>query len=44
MAPTLEDIGWETAKHRMWMQTSYELAQARRERVTDERRSEELHA
>ena len=34
MALALEDIGWGTAEHWMRMQASYELAQARRERVT----------
>ena len=33
MALALEDIGWGTAEHWMRMQASYELAQARRERV-----------
>ena len=31
MALALEDIGWGTAEHWMRMQSSYELAQARRE-------------
>ena len=33
MALALEDIGWGTAEHWMRMQASYELAQARRERL-----------
>ena len=33
MALALEDIGWGTAEHWIRMQASYELAQARRERV-----------
>ena len=33
MALALEDIGWGTAEHWMRMQASYELAQARQERV-----------
>ena len=37
MALALEGIGWGTADHWMRMQASYELAQARRERVTRER-------
>ena len=32
MALALDDIGWGTAEHRMRMQASYDLAQARRER------------
>ncbi|MDE0307431.1 MAG: HigA family addiction module antitoxin [Albidovulum sp.] len=39
MALALEDIGWGTAEHWMRMKASYELAQARRERVATERRS-----
>ena len=37
MALALEDIGWGTADHWMRMQASYELAQARRQRVTETR-------
>ena len=44
MALSLEDIGWGTAGHWMRMQASYELAQARRERVAAERRAGALHA
>ena len=33
MALALEAIGWGTAEHRMRMQASYEVAQARRERT-----------
>ena len=40
MALALEDIGWGTAEHWMRMQGSYELAQARRERVAGERLAE----
>ena len=36
MALALEDIGWGTADHWMRMQASYELAQARRQRVAAE--------
>ena len=39
-----EDIGWGTADHWMRMQASYELAQARRERIAAERRAGALHA
>jgi len=34
----LEDVGWGTADHWMPMQTSYELAQARRDRTIAGRR------
>ncbi len=44
MALALEDIGWGTAEHWMRMQASYELAQARRERIAAERRAGALHA
>ena len=44
MALALEDVGRGTAEHWMRMQASYELAQARRERVAAERRSGALHA
>ena len=37
MALALEDIGWGTAEHWMWMQASYELAQTRRGRPAAER-------
>ena len=37
MALALEDIGWGTADHWMRLQASYELAQARRQRVTETR-------
>ena len=40
----LEDVGWGTAEHWMRMQASYELAQARRERIDAERRAGALHA
>ena len=36
MALALEDIGWGTANHWVRMQSSYELAQARRDRATAE--------
>ena len=39
MALALEEIGWGTAEHRMRMQASYELAQARRERTARERQA-----
>ena len=35
MALALEDIGWGTADHWMRMQAGYELARARRRRVTE---------
>ena len=44
MVLALEDVGWGTAKHWMRMQASYELAQARRERVAIERRGGALHS
>ena len=44
MALALEDIGWGTAEHWMRMKASYELAQARRERVAAERCTGALHA
>ena len=44
MALALEDIGWGTASHWMRMQASYELAQARQERATTERRVAEGYA
>ncbi len=44
MALALEDIGWGTAEHWMRMQASYELAQARRDRVAAGRRAGALHA
>ena len=44
MALALEDIGWGTAEHWMRMQASYELAQARRERIAAEQRAGALHA
>ena len=44
MALALEDIGWGTADHWMRMQASYELAQARRDRASAERRADALHA
>ena len=40
----LEDIGWGTADYWMRMQASYELAQARRDRVAADRRAGVLHA
>ena len=43
MALAPEDIGWGTADHRMRMQASYELAQARREKVAAGRRAGALH-
>ena len=39
----LEEIGWGTADHWMRMQASYELAQARRDRKTAERRMRALN-
>ena len=45
MALALEDIGLGgTADHWMWMQASYELALARRERIAAERRAGAVHA
>ena len=44
MALALENIGWGTAEHWMRMQASYELAQARGERVIADRRAGALHA
>ena len=44
MALALEGIGWGTAEHWMRMQASYEIAQARRERIAAERRAGALHA
>ena len=44
MALALEGIGWGTAEHWMRMQASYELAQARREKIDAERRAGALHA
>ena len=44
MALSLEDIGWGTAEHWMRMQASYELAQARCDRTSGERRAGVLHA
>ena len=44
MALALEDIGWGTADHRMRMQASYELAQARREKIAAKPRAGALHA
>ena len=44
MALALEDIGWGTADHWMRMQASYELAQARRNRTTVERRADAMHS
>ena len=44
MALALEDVGWGTAEHWMHMQASYEVAQARRERIAAERRGDALHA
>ena len=43
LALALEDLGWGTADHRMRMQASYELAQARREMVAAGRRAGSLH-
>ena len=43
MALALEDIGWGTADHWMWMQASYELAQARRDRPRAQRRVGAFH-
>ena len=43
MALALEDIGWGTAEHWMRMQASYELAQARREKIAAKRRAGALH-
>ncbi|MDE2773269.1 MAG: HigA family addiction module antitoxin [Gemmatimonadota bacterium] len=44
MALALQDIGWGTAEHWMRMQASYELAQARRDRMATEGRTRALHA
>ena len=44
MALVLEDIGWGTAEHWMRLQTSYELAQTRRDRTAAERRADALQA
>ena len=44
MALALEGIGWGTAEHWMRMQASYEIAQARRERIAAERRAGALRA
>ena len=44
MALALEDIGWGTAERWMRMQASYELAQARRDRASAQRRVGALHA
>ena len=44
MALALEAIGWGTADHWMRMQASYELAQARLEKVSAEPRAGALHA
>ena len=44
MALALEGIGWGTAEHWMRVQASYELAQARREKIDAERRAGALHA
>ncbi len=44
MALALEDIGWGAADHWMRMRTSYELAQARRDRAAAGRRVGALHA
>ena len=44
MALPLEEIGWGTADHWMRMQASYELAQARRDRATADRRAGAMHA
>ena len=44
MALALEAIGWGTADHWMRMQASYELAQARLEKVAAEPRAGALHA
>ncbi len=43
MTLALEDIGWDTAEHWMRMQASYELAQARREKIAAKRRAGALH-
>ncbi len=44
MALALEEIGGGTAEQWMWMQASYKLAQARRERAATEHRARERHA
>jgi len=44
MALALEEIGWGTADHWMRMQASYDLAQARRNWTSVERRAGGLHA
>ena len=43
MALALEDIGWSTADHWMRLQASYELAQARRDRASAQRREGAIH-
>lgn len=43
MALALEDIGWGTAEHWMRMQASYELAQARQNRIGAKQRMDTLH-
>ena len=43
MALALEDIGWSTADHWMRLQASYELAQARRDRASAQRRAGAIH-
>ncbi|MCY3712656.1 MAG: HigA family addiction module antitoxin [Gemmatimonadota bacterium] len=43
LALALEDIGWSTADHWMRLQASYELAQARRDRASAQRRAGAIH-
>ena len=43
IALALEDIGWSTADHWMRLQASYELAQARRDRASAQRRAGAIH-
>ena len=43
MAIALEHIGWGTADHWMRMQAAYELAQARRRKVGEERPKKPAH-
>ena len=44
MGLALEEIGWGTADHRMRVQASYELAQARGARAAADRRARERPA
>ncbi len=44
MVLALEEVGWSTADHWMWMQAARELAQARRKRTAAEWHTDALHA